>query len=303
MNGTAWTWEQLSTTAVNTTPARHRNQSMTCQQSTPWPNNPQRRMTKKEHSDDVVTLPEGKQLQLPSIVLWNNNHTQTLSYAMAITYSSAKRRWGCNAMQISVCFACVWGVVSTNCIFSLHQLLIRVVLKDREEVKEERLQYWASSVTPRGAGCVTVISNTLINEHLYMLMVVLLTSPSSLSSRITPNWRAKMYRLYIFMLFILSQIHHIGLIRFGFKCSHNLLRETLPPFHRQTHENNNAGKIQFYYSKNHRIRHIKNNTLISVVNNPNKKEMNQLKASTEFFLLSLTAIHCGSSLLKLKHCG
>lgn len=256
-------------------------------------------MTKKEHSGDMVTLPEGKQLQLISIVLWNNNHRQTLSYTMAITHSPAKRRWGCNAMQISVCFACVWGVVSINCIFSLHQLPIRVVFKDREEVKEEGLQYWASSVTPRGAGSVTIISTTLINEHLYMLMVVLLTSPSYLSSRITLNWQAKMYRLYIFMLFILSQHTPHGVGMFW----HNLLRETLPPFHRQTQENNNAGKIQLYYSKNHRLRHIKNNTLISFVNNPNKKEMNQLKASTEFFLLSLTVLHCGPSLLKLKHCG
>ncbi len=60
----------------------------------------------RKESDDMVSQPE--QLNLISIILWYDNDTQTLSYTMAMTHSSAEGRWGCYAMHYSVCFACAW---------------------------------------------------------------------------------------------------------------------------------------------------------------------------------------------------
>lgn len=77
---------------------------------------------------------------------------------------------------------CVLHVVSwnVNCVFSLHQLEIRVLFNGGV----------ITIATPRGARSITVISSTLINEPLSMLMVALLTPLSTLNSGIPPNWHA-----------------------------------------------------------------------------------------------------------------
>ena len=123
------------------------------------------RMRKKENSDDMVAIPEGL-FKLISIILWyttTHKHSATLWHL----HTALQKVDGDVMPCTTVCVRHVCeGLWDMKWIFYLHQLAIRLVFNDRGEVKEERLQYRASSATPRGACGITVISNALINERL-----------------------------------------------------------------------------------------------------------------------------------------